>query len=50
MPVVHAANGAMKIAGSYGFSTEYPIERYYPCSIAIFCILGVHQQESVLKI
>jgi glutaryl-CoA dehydrogenase (non-decarboxylating) len=26
---VHAANEAMKIFGSYGFSTEYPIERYY---------------------
>jgi glutaryl-CoA dehydrogenase (non-decarboxylating) len=26
---VHAANEAMKVFGSYGFSTEYPIERYY---------------------
>jgi glutaryl-CoA dehydrogenase (non-decarboxylating) len=26
---VHAANEAMKIFGSFGFSTEYPIERYY---------------------
>ena len=26
---VKAANEAMKIFGSYGFSTEYPIERYY---------------------
>jgi glutaryl-CoA dehydrogenase (non-decarboxylating) len=26
---VHAANESMKIFGSYGFSTEYPIERYY---------------------
>jgi glutaryl-CoA dehydrogenase (non-decarboxylating) len=26
---VHAANEAMKIFGSYGFSTEYPIERFY---------------------
>ena len=26
---VMAANEAMKIYGSYGFSTEYPIERYY---------------------
>ncbi len=26
---VRAANEAMKIYGSYGFSTEYPIERYY---------------------
>ena len=26
---VHAANEAMKIFGSFGFSTEYPAERYY---------------------
>jgi len=26
---VRAANEAMKIFGSYGYSTEYPIERYY---------------------
>lgn len=26
---VRAANEAMKIFGSFGFSTEYPIERYY---------------------
>ncbi len=26
---VKAANEAMKIFGSYGYSTEYPIERYY---------------------
>lgn len=26
---VFAANEAMKIYGSYGYSTEYPIERYY---------------------
>ncbi|MBC7357822.1 MAG: acyl-CoA dehydrogenase family protein [Desulfacinum sp.] len=26
---VRAANEAMKIFGSYGFSTEYPIERFY---------------------
>jgi glutaryl-CoA dehydrogenase (non-decarboxylating) len=26
---VHAANECMKIFGSYGFSTEYPAERYY---------------------
>lgn len=25
---VHAANEAMKIYGSYGYSTEYPVERY----------------------
>jgi glutaryl-CoA dehydrogenase (non-decarboxylating) len=26
---VRAANTAVKIFGSYGFSTEYPVERYY---------------------
>ncbi len=26
---VHAANEVMKIYGSWGFSTEYPVERYY---------------------
>ncbi len=26
---VHATNEVMKIYGSYGFSTEYPIERYF---------------------
>jgi len=26
---VHAANEAMKILGSYGYSKEYPVERYY---------------------
>jgi len=26
---VHAANEAMKIFGSYGYSTEYPAERFY---------------------
>ncbi|MDW7673378.1 MAG: acyl-CoA dehydrogenase family protein, partial [Bacillota bacterium] len=26
---VHAANETMKIFGSYGFSSEYPAERFY---------------------
>jgi glutaryl-CoA dehydrogenase (non-decarboxylating) len=26
---VHAANEAVKIFGSYGFSSEYPVERFY---------------------
>ena len=26
---VRAANTAVKIFGSYGFSTEYPVERFY---------------------
>ena len=26
---VHAANECMKIFGSYGFSSEYPAERFY---------------------
>ncbi len=26
---VHAANEVMKIYGSYGYSTEYPVERYF---------------------
>jgi glutaryl-CoA dehydrogenase (non-decarboxylating) len=26
---VKAANQAVKIFGSYGFSTEYPVERFY---------------------
>ena len=25
----HAADGAMKILGAYGYSTEFPVERYY---------------------
>ena len=27
--VAHATNEVMKIYGSWGFSTEYPIERYF---------------------
>ncbi len=26
---MHATNEVMKIYGSWGFSTEYPIERYF---------------------
>ena len=26
---VHATNEVMKIYGSWGFSTEYPVERYF---------------------
>jgi len=32
---VHAANECMKIYGSYGFSTEYPAERYYREAITV---------------
>ncbi len=45
---VHAANIAMKIYGSYGFSTEYPVERYYRDSKTYQVVEGTSNIQKVI--
>ncbi len=45
---VHAANIAMKIYGSYGFSTEYPVERYYRDSKTYQIVEGTSNIQKVI--
>ena len=44
----HAANLAMKIYGSYGFSTEYPVERYYRDSKTYQVVEGTSNIQKVI--
>jgi glutaryl-CoA dehydrogenase (non-decarboxylating) len=44
----HAANLAMKIFGSYGFSTEYPVERYYRDSKTYQVVEGTSNIQKVI--
>lgn len=45
---VHAANEAMKIFGSYGFSTEYPIERYYRDAKSLQVVEGTSNIQKLI--
>ncbi len=45
---VHAANEAMKIFGSYGFSTEYPIERFYRDSKSLQVVEGTSNIQKLI--
>ena len=46
---VHAANETMKIYGSYGFSTEYPAERFYRDAKSLQVVEGTSNiQKSII--
>ncbi|RLA99724.1 MAG: acyl-CoA dehydrogenase, partial [Deltaproteobacteria bacterium] len=45
---VFAANEAMKIYASYGFSTEYPIERYYRDAKSYQSVEGTSNIQKVI--
>jgi glutaryl-CoA dehydrogenase (non-decarboxylating) len=45
---VRAANEAMKIFGSYGFSTEYPIERYYRDAKSLQVVEGTSNIQKLI--
>ncbi len=45
---VHAANEAMKIFGSYGFSTEYPIERFYRDAKSLQVVEGTSNIQKLI--
>jgi len=45
---VAAANEAMKVYASYGFGTEYPIERFYRDSKSYQCVEGTSNIQKVI--
>ncbi len=45
---VHAANEAMKIFGTYGFSTEYPIERYFRDAKSLQIVEGTSNIQKLI--
>ncbi len=45
---VHAANTAVKIFGSYGFSSEYPVERYLRDSKSFQIVEGTSNIQKVI--
>ena len=45
---VHAVNEAMKIFGSYGFSTEYPIERFYRDAKSLQVVEGTSNVQKMI--
>jgi len=45
---VHAANECMKIYGSYGFSTEYPAERYYRDAKSLQIVEGTSNIQKII--
>jgi glutaryl-CoA dehydrogenase (non-decarboxylating) len=45
---VHAANECMKIFGSYGFSTEYPAERYYRDAKSLQVVEGTSNVQKMI--
>jgi len=45
---VHAANECMKIYGSYGFSTEYPAERFYRDAKSLQVVEGTSNIQKVI--
>ena len=45
---VHAANEAVKIFGSYGFSSEYPVERYLRDSKSFQIVEGTSNIQKVI--
>ena len=48
--VVRAAHAAMKILGSYGYSTEYPVARYYRDAVVYQIVEGtVNIQKMIIS-
>ena len=45
---VHAANECMKIFGSYGFSTEYPAERFYRDAKSLQIVEGTSNIQKII--
>jgi glutaryl-CoA dehydrogenase (non-decarboxylating) len=45
---VHAANECMKIFGSYGFSTEYPAERFYRDAKSLQIVEGTSNIQRII--
>ncbi|MEE8496770.1 MAG: acyl-CoA dehydrogenase family protein [Xanthomonadales bacterium] len=45
---VHAANECMKIFGSYGFSTEYPAERFYRDAKSLQIVEGASNIQKMI--
>ena len=45
---VHAANECMKIYGSYGFSTEYPVERFYRDAKSLQVVEGTSNIQKII--
>jgi len=45
---VHAANECMKIYGSYGFSTEYPAERFYRDAKSLQVVEGTSNIQKII--
>jgi glutaryl-CoA dehydrogenase (non-decarboxylating) len=45
---VHAANECMKIYGSYGFSTEYPAERFYRDAKSLQVVEGTSNVQKII--
>jgi glutaryl-CoA dehydrogenase (non-decarboxylating) len=45
---VHAANECMKIYGSYGFSTEYPAERFYRDAKSLQVVEGTSNVQKMI--
>ena len=45
---VHAANTAVKIFGSYGFSSEYPVERYLRDAKSFQIVEGTSNIQKVI--
>ena len=45
---VHAANECMKIFGSYGFSTEYPAERFYRDAKSLQVVEGTSNIQKMI--
>ena len=43
-----AANEAMKVHASYGFGTEYPIERFYRDVKSYQCVEGTSNIQKVI--
>ena len=45
---VHAANECMKIFGSYGFSSEYPAERFYRDAKSLQIVEGTSNVQKLI--
>jgi glutaryl-CoA dehydrogenase (non-decarboxylating) len=45
---VHAANECMKIYGSFGFSTEYPAERFYRDAKSLQVVEGTSNIQKII--
>ena len=45
---MHAANECMKIYGSYGFSTEFPAERFYRDAKSLQVVEGTSNIQKII--